>query len=192
MHVDPVQEADWYTVLGLDPLASAEEITLAVERMSRQASALANTAPHRSQQLREVTRAIKRDLLSGADARQHYDMARAGRKTSPLPSSAGGPATQPATASAASFPDPRPARSALNPPGPGLGARFLRFLQTGWTCPACGDGAMPQDRFCKSCGTEIGSAGASVAHTQINACRACGNAMRPEEKFCARCGARRS
>jgi curved DNA-binding protein CbpA len=69
----PAPGSDWYSVLGLSPAASADEIAVAVERLSRQASALAVTAPERSQQLREVTRAIKRDLLSGLEGRRRYD-----------------------------------------------------------------------------------------------------------------------
>jgi len=69
----PAPGSDWYSVLRLSPAASADEIAVAVERLSRQASALAVTAPERSQQLREVTRAIKRDLLSGLEGRRRYD-----------------------------------------------------------------------------------------------------------------------
>src|SRR5438034_8618110 len=89
----PGKAPDWYAVLGVRPGAPAEEIAAAVERMSRQASALANTAPHRSQELRETTRAIKRDLLSGPEARQRYDLSRAERGPSPPP-----PAAPPAEA----------------------------------------------------------------------------------------------
>jgi len=39
--------------------------------------------------------------------------------------------------------------------------RSLQLELIWGNCPACGDGPMPNDRFCQSCGTEIRSAGAS-------------------------------
>ena len=64
---------NWYAFLRLSPAAREDEIQSAVERLSRQASALAVTAPERSQSLRETVRAIKRDLLSGPESRRRYD-----------------------------------------------------------------------------------------------------------------------
>ena len=58
-------EHDWYAYLRLPPEATAGDIERVVERLSRQASALAATASERSQLLRETVRAIKRDLLPG-------------------------------------------------------------------------------------------------------------------------------
>jgi hypothetical protein len=71
------QQPDWYEVLKLAPDAATEQIEAAVERLSRQATALAVTAPERSQRLRDQVRAIKRDLLSGPESRERYDTARA-------------------------------------------------------------------------------------------------------------------
>lgn len=76
-------ENDWYAVLQLAPEATIEQIAQAVEKRSRQATALANTAPERSQQLREQIRAIKRDLLSGDEARASYDAARRAQTEQP-------------------------------------------------------------------------------------------------------------
>ncbi len=75
----PVQpRPDWYALLGVEPTASTEELTAAVERMSRQATALSVTAPERSRQLRDQIRAIKQDLLSSDAQRQRYDAERGG------------------------------------------------------------------------------------------------------------------
>jgi curved DNA-binding protein CbpA len=64
---------DLYEVLGVGRDATAEAITEAAERLTRQASALANTAPERSQQLRELIRAAKELLLAGDEQRRRYD-----------------------------------------------------------------------------------------------------------------------
>ncbi|MGC1755170.1 MAG: hypothetical protein WA805_18955, partial [Trebonia sp.] len=68
------RQEDWYANLGLSPQAPEEQIAQAVERLSRQAAALAVTAPERSQRLRDTIRLIKRDLLSGQENRQRYDL----------------------------------------------------------------------------------------------------------------------
>lgn len=183
----PAPGSDWYSVLGLSPAASAEEIAVAVERLSRQASALAVTAPERSQQLREVSRAIKRDLLSGHDARRRYDQSlRAAEPAAPAPaaplgappagspvSPAAAPPAAPAVASAAGGPaaaasagppaappagHPAPAAGAAAPPAPDRRRRFVRFLQGAWTCPACGHDAMPGEEFCTKCGGRLRTA----------------------------------
>ena len=78
---------NWYAFLRLSPAAGEDEIQGAVERLSRQASALAVTAPERSQSLRETVRAIKRDLLSGPESRRRYDASHPPR----LPSARPGP-----------------------------------------------------------------------------------------------------
>ena len=93
---------NWYVFLRLSPAAREDEIQSAVERLSRQASALAVTAPERSQSLRETVRAIKRDLLSGPESRRRYDASHPQRPPSP-PGPAAGPL----------LPGPMPA-----PPGP--------------------------------------------------------------------------
>ncbi len=64
---------DLYEILGEARDASEGAIRSAVERLTRQANAVANTAPERSQQLREHARAAKQALLSGAAARAAYD-----------------------------------------------------------------------------------------------------------------------
>jgi hypothetical protein len=207
MHaINPVKESDWYAVLGLGPQASTEEISAAVERLSRQASALANTAPHRSQELREITRAIKRDLLSGAESRQRYDRSQPGSAApgapppapalpaAPPPPAAGRPpATPPApgtgrppVAGPAPFAGPPPAAGPAS--GAGFGARLKKFMQTSWTCPACGEGAMPGDKFCKACGTAITP---PVSRREASFCGSCGKPLGGQENFCARCGTRR-
>jgi hypothetical protein len=71
------QQSDWLEYLKLAPDAPAEQVEQAVERLSRQAAALAVTQPERSQQLRDNVRAIKRDLMSGPENRARYDAARA-------------------------------------------------------------------------------------------------------------------
>jgi DNA-directed RNA polymerase subunit RPC12/RpoP len=68
------RQEDWYAYLRLSPQAPEEQIAQAVERLSRQAAALAVTAPERSQRLRDTIRLIKRDLLSGQEHRQRYDL----------------------------------------------------------------------------------------------------------------------
>jgi hypothetical protein len=204
MHAfDPVKESDWYAVLGLGPQAAAEEISTAVERLSRQASALANTAPHRSQELREITRAIKRDLLSGTESRQRYDRSRlaggapsatAGpapapaRPAAPPPPGAGRPPAAPPPPGAGRPPVAGPAPVAGVAPGAGFGARLKKFMQTSWTCPACGEGAMPGDKFCKACGTAITP---PVSRREAAFCGSCGDPFGGQEIFCTRCGTRR-
>src|SRR5215471_4045986 len=127
---------DWYAFLRLQPDATAEEITVAVERLSRQASALATTAPERSQQLRETLRSIKRDLLSGPENRQRYDQSRAQAQNAVPPQAPAAPAAErpPAPQYPATPAPPAAPPSAPDPvyaPGPapeGMGARFARFM----------------------------------------------------------------
>ena len=73
------RQEDWHAYLGLSPQAPQEQIAQAVERLSLQAAALAVTAPERSQRLRDTIRLIKRDLLSGQENRQRYDLGLGGR-----------------------------------------------------------------------------------------------------------------
>ncbi len=254
-HAHPVRDDNWYTALSLSPSASESEIASAVELMSRQAAALANTAPERSQRLRETVRAIKRDLLSSPQARERYDrsvalsvppatpMITEDAATLPGPTRSAAPAPPPpptsAPPAAPPHPGPPPAHAAppapaTSPapaaapptsamaPGPTLaealgpaaawaqdrGRRFRRFLQGGWTCTACGHGAMPGERFCVKCGCPIeppgtpaaGPAGAPpapaaptapAASSAATACSACGLAMAAADRFCRRCGTRR-
>jgi len=131
------RQENWHAYLGLSPQVQEEQIAQAVERLSRQAAALAVTAPERSQRLRDTIRLIKRDLLSGQENRQRYDLGLA---------AAAGPAAPVPVA-------PAPAFSGFG--GEGVGSRIARFLRTGWTCAACGKEALPSDRFCTKCGTPI-------------------------------------
>ena len=182
---------NWYAFLRLSPAAREDEIQSAVERLSRQASALAVTAPERSQSLRETVRAIKRDLLSGPENRRRYDASHPQRLPSP-PRPAPGPP-----------PAPRPAPPAPVPPEPvpygpqGPGSRLARFLRTGWTCPACGNGGVPSDKFCTKCGTPIqliqpDAAGPQHAPRPRPACANCAYPLSPADAFCSRCGSRRA
>lgn len=181
---------DWYAYLRLSPEATTAEIKGAVERLSRQASALAATAPERSQSLRETIRAIKRDLLSGPESRQRYDE-RVRQPARPAhPPAAPVPAAPPA-ASAASVP-PGTMRA-----GQGAGSRLARFLRTGWTCPSCGRGAVPSDKFCTKCGTGIRPVQPETTAEQERTprsrmvCQNCANLLGPLDVFCPKCGTRR-
>src|SRR5215471_11897420 len=124
----------WYSLLGVAPDATAEQITAAVERLMRQANALSVTAPERAGQIRDQVRAIRQDLLAGADQRKRYDEGLAARSRSAEP-------WRPAA------PPQRPEQR--------LASRIGRFLQAGWTCAACGYGALPADKFCPKCGSKI-------------------------------------
>lgn len=201
----PSRGQDWYSLLGLKAEATVEEIAAAVERLTRQASALAVTAPERSHELRERIRAIRGDLLSGDLERQRYDQslareselraataaAAAGGQNPAFPSAGGDARTPPAGPVA-----PRP---------PGLASRVARFLQTGWTCPACGHGAMPADKFCMKCGSKIQTIAAAgpPAHArqagqpgqsaiQSAFCGSCSAALIPGNTFCTHCGTPRT
>lgn len=211
---------DWYAYLGLPPEATAEEIQHGVERLSRQASALAATAPERSQQLRETVRAIKRDLLSGPDDRAAYDAARspdsapgapppaatpggppfnaAPPAAAPDPALDPAPAPPPAAPPPAGPPGPAPLQpSAYLPAGQAAMSRLARFLRTGWTCPACGKGGLPSDKFCTKCGTPIqairsgAASGPEQAPKPRPTCSACANPLGPSDAFCPKCGTRR-
>jgi len=204
-------EKDWYAELRLPPDASTEQIREAVERRSRQGAALANAAPERSQQLRDQVRAIKRDLLSGDDARQAYDAA---RQVDPNPTSPVQQAAEPApfwTRAASDetlqygypgaqqqqeYPYSTEQQTYGQPDNvarrPG---RFLRFLQSGWTCPACGEGALPSDQFCARCGARLKNGGTyrpvTGAVDHPDACPYCGTIATSNSRFCRICGATR-
>lgn len=175
----PGQGESWYELLGLSPSASAAEIAAAVELLSRRAAALANTAPERSQRLRETSRAIKRDLLSGPEARERYDRSLLPPDSPPTPIITDDGPALPGPASPWPVPaTPGPGGALPGPPGPPAptlgealgpaavwaqeqGRRFRRFLQAGWTCANCGHGAMPGERFCVRCGQPIAVPGTS-------------------------------
>lgn len=186
--------ADWYAYLRLSQDATTSEITNAVERLSRQASALAATAPERSQSLRETIRAMKHDLLSGPENRRRYDARlreTAQPEHNPAATTTAGAPTAYGTVPAA-FPVP-----GSGPAGQGTGARLARFLRTGWTCPSCGRGAVPSDKFCTKCGTPIrpvqpdASPGQDRAVRPRPVCPTCANLLAPLDAFCSKCGTRR-
>jgi len=165
------QQEDWYAFLRLSPQASEEEIAQAVERLSRQAAALAVTAPERSQRLRDTVRLIKRDLLSGQENRQRYDLGTAALAPPPAVPVA-----------------PAPAFSGF---GEGIGSRIARFLRTGWTCSECGKEGLPSDKFCTKCGTPITPVRPDATpRNQRATCVNCGCSLAADDVFCARCGTR--
>jgi len=164
----PAGPPDWYAALNLAASASTEQIAAAVERMSRQASALSVTAPERSRLLRDQIRAIKQDLLSGDDQRQRYDQQRAQAEAARAQGRNMGwsPALQRPAQGAAWQAPARQAPAWQAPAGQaptgqagaqfaGLVSRVAKFLQTGWTCATCGYGALPNDKFCHKCGSPI-------------------------------------
>lgn len=206
------QETDWYAYLKLAADAPTGQIETAVERLSRQAAALAVTAPERSRQLRETVRAMKRDLLSGPEGRFRYDASLAAAAAAPAPAPAdpvgpvgpanpadpAGPARPPA-----GFPPPPPAAPAaplaapvlplagLLAGGERIGARIVRFLRTGWTCSSCGKDALPSEKFCTRCGTPITPMWPDpVRERERPACVSCGAPLGVNDAFCARCGTR--
>jgi len=154
-------QEDWYAYLNLAADTPTEQVEQAVERLSRQAAALAVTAPERSQLLRDTVRAIKRDLLSGPDSRARYDASRAQP-----------PVAKPSVA--------QPER---------IGSRIARFLRTGWTCSSCGKEALPSDKFCTRCGTPITPTRHDGATLGTRAgCGNCASPLGANDAFCARCG----
>jgi hypothetical protein len=190
--MEMTQNNNWYAFLRLSPGATDEEIHGAVERLSRQATALAATAPERSQLLRETIRSIKRDLLSGPESRQRYDALRSRPAAPPAPALA-----QPAAPAA-----PRPDAPTPVPLEPvpyafqGAGSRLARFLRTGWTCPACGKGGVPSDKFCTKCGTPIQAIRPEAvepgrASRPRVMCATCANPLGPADAFCSKCGSPR-
>jgi hypothetical protein len=183
---DADRPSNWYTVLGVDPAATAGQITSAVERLARQANALSLTAPERARQLRDQVRAIKQDLLAGTEQRERYDLQLRGQE-----------------ANAGTFAPSQPAGTRAS----GLMSRVTQFLQTGWTCSDCGYGALPTDKFCPKCGSKIEPGvprrsarqshadEASPSHApaaQPPSCAKCGGRIAPGDAFCTRCGALRS
>lgn len=185
------RQQDWYAYLRLSRQAPEEQIAQAVERLSRQAAALAVTAPERSQRLRDTIRLIRRDLLSGQENRQRYDLGLAA-------AGAAGPPAGPPPAAARAVPGPVGPQGAPVPVAPapafggeGVGSRIARFLRTGWTCAACGKEALPSDRFCTKCGTPIKPVQPEAAPKSTRAaCANCGSALAANDVFCSRCGTR--
>jgi hypothetical protein len=184
------QQDDWYAFLNLPVNAASEEIERAVERLSRQAAALAATAPERSQQLRDKIRAVKRDLLSGPEPRARYDAGLAETAAAPA-----APAPQPPLSPQPPLP-PEPTLPPQTPGWPGgqepVSSRIMRFLRTGWTCAACGKGALPADKFCTRCGAAITPTrqDGQQAPAERASCANCGATLGTNDAFCARCGTR--
>ena len=179
------RQEDWYAYLRLSRQVPEEQIAQAVERLSRQAAALAVTAPERSQRLRDTIRLIKRDLLSGHENRQRYDLglAAAGAQGAPAAPEAPGPQAPPMPVA------PAPAFSGIG--AESVGSRIARFLRTGWTCAACGKEALPSDRFCTKCGTPIKPVQSDGPPPRTRAaCVNCGGALTANDVFCSRCGTR--
>jgi len=205
------QQEDWYAYLRLPPEATTEQIEQAVERLSRQAAALAVTAPERSQLLRETVRSIKRDLLSSPESRQRYDLARtAGTRQDAPPVQQAAPATPQAWAPVQQAAPPPPPFAAQPPPPPGapgvpmsmpaaparpafagegVGSKLARFLRTGWTCSSCGKDALPSDKFCTKCGSPIMLVQPDSAPSRPRlACANCAATLAAADAFCAKCG----
>jgi hypothetical protein len=184
------QQPDWFEYLKLAPDAPAEQLEQAVERLSRQAAALAVTAPERSQQLRDTVRSIKRDLLSGAENRARYDAARAA-----VPEAFGKPPAAPPTvppamappgAGAPPLPPTAPWSAMPQPPAPGPFNPGPVAGGPGYGGQGGGQGAGGQSQALG--GLEaLGSRVARFLRTGWT-CSACGKEAMPSDKFCTKCG----
>ncbi|NNN09000.1 MAG: hypothetical protein HKL85_07390 [Acidimicrobiaceae bacterium] len=205
-------ERDWYTQLGVPAAATKEDIETAVERMSRQASTLANSAPDRSQALRDKVRAIRADLLSGDDARRRYDSRVAELRASSRPANGdvrNVDQSQPAISNSGENATPQfdvtqPQQRTSSPSLPPYDfnaarpsivdavaanvapvvSRFRRFLQSGWICPACSTEGSPEDEYCNSCGAAMKVDRSSV----VIRCLQCSSKLDPGDRFCVSCG----
>jgi hypothetical protein len=179
---------NWYEVLGIAMGATDTVVDEAIERMSRQASALANTAPDRSQQMRDTLRAIKRDLRSDAEARFRYDEKLSEAKQ--VADSRERPAHS-AHESTVGFEDsnapeiPSIVDAVISNIAP-MATRFRRFLQSGWKCPSCGADGGPGDRFCMKCGAGMKSE--TINPVQIRQCAKCTTTLAETDRFCGSCG----
>jgi predicted Zn-ribbon and HTH transcriptional regulator len=184
---------DWYQELGLTPAAELSDIDAAIERKSRQASAIANTAPDRSQQIRDLIRAMRSDLLSGPVKRREYDerLIRSQQSVAPrIPESVTRPVERTQVPTAPTPQPPvlaQPSSSGATPTADvgRLTSRFRQFLQSGWTCPSCRAEGMPEDKFCKKCGATMKPEVVNVKPR----CANCGTENGVNDKFCSRCGA---
>ncbi|MDA8319534.1 MAG: zinc ribbon domain-containing protein [Actinomycetota bacterium] len=287
--VNAGEPEDWYALLGLSPTATAEQITVIVDRLAALAEAESATSPERSRDLYLQIAAIRADLLSGPDRRRRYDemlahreWAAATRPRQPAdasPPTAGAWALAPvpdrvfdaateiqsangtqtwigvqagAGAQAGAGIDPsagfQPGAPVQSPAGPafrlggadgadptmtagagtgtgagsGTGAgwqaaptgrpeaaasragrtmaRLTHFLRTAWTCPACGHGALPADRFCQKCGGRVppprwsGAEEGAHSRSPISPpvlCVGCGSRITAGNMYCTQCGTRR-
>jgi RNA polymerase subunit RPABC4/transcription elongation factor Spt4 len=205
---------DWYAELRLPSDASTDAITEAVERRSRQAAALANTAPERSQQLRDEVRTMKRDLLSGEQARRVYDASRAAATTKTADSIAQPPASfepvpfwmqadsvEPNRDAAPGSAWPPMDNNARHSYGQQSAAasyqsRFAKFIASAYVCRDCGYAAQPRDRFCAQCGSPLKPVRRHVPVTvpvqHPDACAYCGTIAGWDHRFCRTCGAARA
>ena len=185
------QQEDWYGYLNIAPDAPAEQVEQAVERLSRQATALAVTAPERSQRLRDTVRSIKRDLLSGPEARARYDAARESAAASaPLPS----PPVAPPPVAPPQVPPPpsfTPASATMPPPptvvppppsyAPPMAPGSPTAAGPYGSGPAAGPGGGPGG------GERISARLVRFLRTGW-VCAECGKEAVPSDKFCTRCG----
>ena len=177
---------NWYELLQLTPEAPEQTVRAATEQLSRRASALANTAPERAQQLRDQVRAIRRDLLSGDEARADYDRALANAAPVSVPSSV----SAHSGAVRAGVAPSGPARPAT-PVELGVGGRIMQFLRSAWTCPSCGASGMPTDVSCGACGApmrRLDDAGPPEAEQGALTCGSCRSRLEPNDRFCSSCG----
>jgi hypothetical protein len=178
---------NWYELLGLPLNASRDDVAEKTERLSRQATALATTAPERSQQLRDTVRSIRADLLSGPAARARYDD-RLSNVGPPPPTSAPPQAAAPGQASPqAESGTEQLINTLVNGIGP-TAQRFRRFLQSGWTCPSCDAEGGPADRFCGHCGAPMRSQANQESFPKPT-CPACSGSVGATDRFCGHCGA---
>jgi len=168
---DADRPASWYGVLGLNQDATSEQITAAIERMARQANALSITAPERARRLRDELRAIKQDLLSGAEQRQRYDQKLAeqtGSRGSGL------------MARVTKF-----LQTGWTCSTCGYGA-----LPTDKFCPKCGNRIEPGLSRLQASDTRAGQGPAPTVSANPAICTNCGAGIVAGNAFCIRCGAR--
>ena len=192
-----MQQRDWFEYLKVSPDATAEQVEQAVERLSRQAAALAVTAPERSQQLRDTVRAIKRDLLSGPESRARYEAALAAGPEAavtippataapPVPLVPHGPEVPPPAAA----PWPAVPQGPAVPHGPAVpppaAAPWPAVPQDPATPQA--PGAAPWPPAAAPGGVDgLGSRIARFLRTGWT-CSSCGKEAMPSDKFCTKCG----
>jgi hypothetical protein len=185
------QQEDWYAYLNVPVDAPGELIEPAVEKLSRQAAALAATAPERSQRLRDTVRAIKRDLLSGPEARARYDQA---REAAAAPSASESPAySPPADPPVSGFPPP----SAYAPPSTPAATPAASAATP--AAPAPVPPPPPYPPFASPTPGAAPPAGGPGGAERMSArlvrflrtgwvCEKCGKEAMPSDKFCTRCG----
>ncbi len=184
------QREDWYAYLRLSPQAPTQEIEQAVERLSRQAAALAVTAPERSQLLRETVRSIKRDLLSGPESRQRYDagLAAAAQQAVAPPQAQPQQAMPPVQQLAPpAQPYPAPAQPYAAPAQPFPAAGMPAPYPPGVPGPMPPSAPIPVPPAPAFAGEGMGSRIARFLRSGWT-CTGCGKDALPSDKFCTRCG----